>query len=544
MPDPMKPFRLVVSAARVVWRPLRPLRPRLPWTTRPPRGSDDKDLQPPEVRRKVRVQVQVIRRAYGDEVQVHSETGDDGDAEYFFRRATVLLRDEDVPRLDGFFEERPNTYRGAGEVVERPVEGLSRYRLPARADTEGNEPDVRRTLDEVDRALGEGLATPDHLLFVLPRGLGSVCPAVEPEEPCDTTARPTLTSVSDAGKGVRVSVVDTGWHPPAATHPATPWLSGVTGDVETIDPNAIHPYGGHGTFVAGVVRCAAPATEVNVEGFLLKGGAVWESEICRQLNEAMTAKERPQLVSISAGGRTRKSIGMLAFTVVSELLDLVEGEDAPLVVAAAGNDGSTASQLELPAADPFVVAVGALDTNGTIDTSDDAIADFSSRSTRRGPDVVAPGTGIVSLRVPGSELDRDFAAARVGDRWFRGGGTSQATAVVSGLAALLLSARSDLTPDQVKALLENGARSVSGASVAAAGSGRVDVARAFWLPTPGPAAVQRFTPAILDLSGAGDAQADPGTAQWAGRRWSGRRWSSALWSGRRWSGAAWVADGN
>ena len=39
---------------------------------------------------------------------------------------------------------------------------------------------------------------------------------------------------------------------------------------------------------------------------------------------------------------------------------------------------------------------------------------------------------MISLRVPGSTLDSEFPAARVGDGFFRGSGTSQATAVVSG----------------------------------------------------------------------------------------------------------------
>src|SRR4051794_1690145 len=218
-----------------------------------------------------------------------------------------------------------------------------------------------------------------------------------------------------------------------------------------------------------------------------------------------------------------------------------------VVGAAAGNNADDHPQLDLPAADPFAVAVGALDTNGTADPTDDAVADFSSRSRRRSPDVVAPGTGIVSFRVPGSELDREFDAARVGDRWFRGSGTSQATAVVSAATALLLSARPNLTPDQVKALLESGAEDVAvpgatGLDVsAAAGSGRVDAARSLALPTPGSSAVQRFTNAMLGL-GDGDVQMGPGASQWAGRRWSGRRWSAKLWEGRRWSGEAWVAD--
>ena len=54
---------------------------------------------------------------------------------------------------------------------------------------------------------------------------------------------------------------------------------------------------------------------------------------------------------------------------------------------------------------------------------------------------------------PGSYLDTTYPAARIGERLFRGSGTSQAAAVVSGAAALLISQRPDLTPDQVKALL-------------------------------------------------------------------------------------------
>ena len=46
-----------------------------------------------------------------------------------------------------------------------------------------------------------------------------------------------------------------------------------------MNPAAIHEYAGHGTFVSGVIRCLAPAADIEVEGFLTKGGAVYESEI-------------------------------------------------------------------------------------------------------------------------------------------------------------------------------------------------------------------------------------------------------------------------
>jgi hypothetical protein len=62
------------------------------------------------------------------------------------------------------------------------------------------------------------------------------------------------------------------------------------------------------------------------------------------------------------------------------------------VVVAAGNQGTTRGRLDDPAADPFLVAVGASDTGSTVDLKDDQVAEFSSRgNTVRNPDLVAPG---------------------------------------------------------------------------------------------------------------------------------------------------------
>ena len=85
------------------------------------------------------------------------------------------------------------------------------------------------------------------------------------------------------------------------------------------------------------------------------------------------------------------------------------------VVAAAGNQADGTGRLDLPAADPFLIAVGATDTQHTADPADDTVADFSSRDAVRPPDFAAPGTAVVSLRVPGSTLDEEFPAARIGD---------------------------------------------------------------------------------------------------------------------------------
>jgi hypothetical protein len=215
-----------------------------------------------------------------------------------------------------------------------------------------------------------------------------------------------------------------------------------------------------------------------------------------------------------------------------------------VVVAAAGNSGADSTHLDLPAADPYVIAVGGADTAGSESRDDDAVASFSSRSDGRRPDVIAPATRIVSLRVPGSALDRAFPAARIGDRWFRGSGTSQAAAVVSGVAAQLLQQRPDLTPDQVKALLVRGASQVGGDDASAEGAGEVDAARSAAQPTPSAASVaQSWTRAVLDLGRLDLTGSTRRTAigddRWAGSTWSGSTWSGSTWSGSTWSGSTW-----
>src|SRR5918912_1650794 len=167
-----------------------------------------------------------------------------------------------------------------------------------------------------------------------------------------------------------------------------------------------------------------------------------------------------------------------------------------VVVVAAGNDGNNVLRLNNPASDPYVIAVGSDSANGTATTADDTVSAFSNNGNgSRNPDVIAPGDHVVSLRDPGSYLDTTYPAARIGDRLFRGSGTSQAAAVVSGAAALLISQRPDLTPDQVKALLTGTAVKVPGAADTAQGSGLINLAAAKNAPTP-TTAVQNFQQSV------------------------------------------------
>jgi serine protease AprX len=211
-----------------------------------------------------------------------------------------------------------------------------------------------------------------------------------------------------------------------------------------------------------------------------------------------------------------------------------------VVVAAAGNNGQGAYRLDIPAADPFVIAAGASDTRDTVDPADDGVADFSSRAHLRTPDVVAPGTKMVSLRVPGSALDQEYRGARIGSSFFRGSGTSHAAAVVSGVVARLLSGRPELVPDQVKALLTAGAVDLPDPREGD-GAGRVDLARTLAAPVPDAASVlQRWLPAVVNRRTLARALRENDEFMTGGPEWSGRRWSGRRWSGRRWSGASWI----
>jgi serine protease AprX len=206
-----------------------------------------------------------------------------------------------------------------------------------------------------------------------------------------------------------------------------------------------------------------------------------------------------------------------------------------VVVVAAGNEGNFSDGLEDPAIDPYVIAVGAADTENTMSVSNDQPASFTSQGDgTRNPDLSAPGTHIVSLRDPGSFIDDTFGAtATVDNRFFLGSGTSQAAAVVSGAAALLLSQRPGLTPDQVKALLTDNTNAMRGPADLI-GSGELDLAAVLSAPTPN--AVQTWP---TSNGGMRNGYGWPYGASWSGASWSGASWSGASWSGASWSGASW-----
>ena len=196
-----------------------------------------------------------------------------------------------------------------------------------------------------------------------------------------------------------------------------------------------------------------------------------------------------------------------------------------VVVAAAGNEGSSKGAVQhAPGNDPYVITVGATD-------DDDATTPWSSHGETQGgvekPEVVAPGSGIVSTLAPGSVFAQECPDCVVADHYFRAGGTSMATAVVSGASALLLEAHPNWTPDQVKAALVGTAQPVPGGD-------EIRVDRAIAADPDAAAATQTFPL---------NRYIDPATGgiDYAAASWRAASWRSDT-DGPAWAAASWRCD--
>jgi serine protease AprX len=379
------------------------------------------------------------------------------------------------------------------------------------------------------------------------------------------------------GRGIDVAVIDSG-----AT--ALPELSGriVNGPDISFQSNAYPQWYiddfGHGTFMDGIItgrdpystaynayRGIAPDARVVNVRVAIRNGTTDLSQVLAAIDWVVQHRNDNGLnirvlnLSFGTDGTQSYLKDPLAYAVE------VAWRKGIVVVASAGNAGYGSGALNNPAYDPYVLAVGATDMVGTIAQSDDLVADFSSRgTTERRPDLVAPGRSVVSLRASGSYIDKRYPDGEYGDRYFKGSGTSEAAAVVSGAAALLLQQRPWLTPDQVKDLLKSTATKLSQTDVGA-GSGELNVLAASrakpassatqsWPLSTGTGSLQlaRGSSAVSDgrgiLSGEKDIFGAPwvgstwAPAAWSGNTWRGGDWNGNTWSGNTWRGNTWTGN--
>ena len=358
-----------------------------------------------------------------------------------------------------------------------------------------------------------------------------------------TISAPQAWSQGITGDGVGIALIDTGVSPRPGQRDT------VLGQINTSNSARPTDGHGHGTFMAGLM-----AGDDRLTGSLAISP---DAEIV----SVKVADEhgRTSLASVLTGiTAVRMAADDLGIRVVllalgghaDEIPDPIEAaleqlwDDGLVVVVASGNQAGTVTE---PGVSPYLLTAGATDDRGTPSHHDDVVAAWSGsgvgRDGRLKPDVHAPGTSVVSSRIPGSLADRENPHSRIRGQWFRGSGTSMAAAITAGAAALVLDAEPTLSPDQVKGRLM--------ASTSGNPTGTLNVARAISAtgdPTANthlPALGTEEPSAVSDQRAMAELQpvritGDWDGASWIGASWIGKSWVGASWIELEWDGASWI----
>jgi hypothetical protein len=371
-----------------------------------------------------------------DDVAVHG--GRPGVEEgYLYRPGEVLVREDHAERLTEILAR----LRIPVFFTERNQLGVVHLRLAARSD-------IDTLLRRIAQIAGTRLAaSPNHVLGGCPGWLFG--PADEPFP----AAAPAGDGDGDGTvwDGPLLAVVDTGLAADFASlqllqNGVAPEDPGVFENPDEDGDGLLDPEAGHGTFIAGVVRQRTPGVPILEGRALDSDGLVDEVTLAQALTELLAFERPPDLVNLSLGGYTRDDQPLLALQFLADL------PNRPLVVAAAGNNGS--SRPFYPAALPWVVGVGAVEV-GVKTGGDDggggrgpggrgahrgAVGVARASFSNFGPwvDACAEGVALVSTFQTGtyrSLVDGDLRVFAGGATW---SGTSFATprvaAVVAGVA--------------------------------------------------------------------------------------------------------------
>jgi serine protease AprX len=461
-----------------------------------------------------------------------------------------------------------------------------------------------RRLPVVLSAEGVRGVTPDGHVTMASKSWFADATATSMGSVATTTGADTVWGRS-TGKGIGVALIDSGISPVKGLAGTAKVVNGPDLSFESQASNLRYlDTFGHGTHMAGIIAgrdpevAAGQEIRTTREPSLFVGVAPDATLINMKVAATDGAVDVSQIIAAIDWVVTHRNDAGLNIRVLNLSFGTDSVQDARLdplshaveaawrkgivVVVAVGNDGLTTTRVSMPAANPYVIAVGASDHRATEPKGDDTVASFSTKgSVSRHADLVAPGRSIVGLRTPNSYIDSNYPTGLLSttldptQRFFKGSGTSQATAVVSGAAALLLQARPTLTPDQVKKLLTGTATPMPLGDLVAQGSGQLNIGGAVAAPTPGFTAVQTFPASTgtgtiegargsahvvdpdsgVELTGEKDimgqawkpatwaAACVAGTAwvngTWNGRTWSGTGWTGTSWTSRTWSSGTW-----
>jgi len=310
---------------------------------------------------------------------------------------------------------------------------------------------------------------------------------------------------------------------------------------------------GHGTHIAGIIAGSSGKVGAATEFTGIAPGAKIVSVKVADANGATSLIKILQGIDWVYKNRAANNIKVVNLSlgapaypdyVNDPLAAAVERlwKNGVTVVASAGNIGQ-GKNLTSPAYDPYVISVGALDTNGTVNTNDDFPASYSasaSTANDRGPDFIVPARSIQSLAATASKLVANAAAtAKVGANFVKGTGTSQAAAIVSGEVALLYAEGPLQTPDDMKSnmcgLASRGPWDVrqQGCGVPALriAASEIDFSMNNHMDHRNATVSATTADPSADLVTRG--------ASWQGASWQGSSWQGSSWQGASWQGSSW-----
>jgi serine protease AprX len=329
---------------------------------------------------------------------------------------------------------------------------------------------------------------------------------------------------------------------------------------------------GHGTFVAGLIAgngASSTPIDQNGKATVQYAGVAPQAGIValKVLDSQGNGRESDVIRAIAwtIQNRQRYNIRVLNISLGGDVTGPVETDPLAMaveaawkagivVVTSAGNEGEFgAGGILSPGNDPYIITVGAMNTQQTADPSDDTVCTYSSIGPTlydeiAKPDVIAPGNRNISLRVPFSYIDLTAPANRISVNsyipsapawappvYFMLSGTSTSAPVVAGVAALMISADPSLTPDDVKARLMQTAHAVAGADTAQQGAGEVDVAAAM----ASDAVANGY--ALSQKLGTGTTVLPADTYdRWNNYKWTKYRWTRYRWTRYRWTRYRWT----
>jgi serine protease AprX len=378
------------------------------------------------------------------------------------------------------------------------------------------------------------------------------------------------------GKGVDAALIDTGVTPVAGLSGSGKIVNGPDLSLESQNPKFRYlDTNGHGTFMAGIIggndgrpggyRGVAPGARILSVKVGDADGGVDVSQVIAAIDWVVQHRYdngmNIRVINLSYGTQA-----VQPYTVDPLAYAAEQAWKAGIVVVTAAGNGGIGSALSDPAYDPWLLAVGAADTMGTASFTDDEVASFSADPLNcklkpcRLPDLLAPGMHMQSLRDPSSYVDQNNPSAVLGDAYFRGSGTSEAAAYVTGAVALLLQKYPQLTPDQVKQMLMASTENLRSSveldlnMLLKARVPTLSTGNAAWSTGTGSHELSRGG-AHLSLNGVvlqGEqdifghpfsstamAALEASRSSWSGGTWNGSSWSGSSWSGRSWSGSSW-----